>query len=90
MAAPEVSEQGRQAAAVSFREVACTFPTEGAVDFLCECGRGDCTATVELTEAQWNSVFSVDEAVLLAAEHRRAADGRLIAENGRFVLVAAG
>jgi hypothetical protein len=72
------------------RDVARTFPAGGAVEFLCECGRPECTATIELTPAQWDSLFSLDDVVLLVAEHRSAADGRrLVAENGRFVLTEA-
>jgi hypothetical protein len=67
-------------------EVAATFGN-GRADFLCECGRSDCAATIELAEPQWYSLFSEDESLLLAAEHKRAADGRrVIAENGRFIL----
>jgi hypothetical protein len=41
--------------------------------------------------AQWGPLFCEDESVLLAAGHDgAAADGRrVIAENGRFILVAA-
>jgi hypothetical protein len=71
------------------RDVARTFPAGGAVEFICECGRRECSATIELTPAQCDSLFSFDDAVLLAAEHRGAAAGRLIAQNGRFVLTEA-
>jgi hypothetical protein len=70
------------------REVGGTFPANGTLDFLCECGRPDCSVTIELTQAQWDSLVDGGAAVLLAAEHAAAADGRrIIAENGRFVLV---
>jgi hypothetical protein len=72
------------------REVVRALPADGPVDFLCECGEDSCAATIELTHAQWRSLFCEEESVLLAAEHSgAAADGRrVIAENGRFSLVA--
>jgi hypothetical protein len=72
------------------REVVGTLPANRPVGFLCECGQDGCAATIELTHAQWGSIFSEDESVLLTAEHVGAvADGRrVIPENGRFSLVA--
>jgi hypothetical protein len=71
-------------------EVVGALPADGPVGFLCECGQDGCAATIELTHAQWGSLFCEDDSVLLAAEHvGAAADGRrVIAENGRFSLVA--
>lgn len=63
---------------------------DGPVEFLCECGRGDCTTTIAFTHRQYDTVVGRDDCVLLAAEHADGLDGRrVVAENGRFVLVAA-
>jgi 3-oxoacyl-[acyl-carrier-protein] synthase III len=73
------------------REVTESFGTDGPAEFLCECGRDDCTATVEFTRVQYDSLLGDGGgAVLLAAEHARGLNGnRVLAENGRFVIVAA-
>jgi hypothetical protein len=69
------------------REVAGTFSGDGPVEFVCECGRRDCRATIPLTEAQWDSLASEGDSMLLAIAHRGAADGgRVIAEDAQFVL----
>jgi len=70
------------------REAGGTSPANGTLEFLCECGRPDCSAKIELTQTQWDSLLDGGATVLLAAEHAEATDGRhVIAENGRFVLV---
>jgi hypothetical protein len=69
------------------REVAGTFSGDGPVEFVCECGRRDCRATIALTESQWDSLASEGDFMLLTTAHRAAADGgRIIAENARYVL----
>jgi hypothetical protein len=81
------SEEQRQSARLHrevnkrIREVAGTFPANGTLEFLCECGRPDCHATIALTEAQFDSFLNGGGSVLLAAEHAAAADGsRFIAD----------
>jgi hypothetical protein len=69
------------------REVAGTFSGDGPVEFICECGRRDCRATIALTESQWDSLVSEGDSVFLTTAHRAAADGgRVIAENAQYVL----
>jgi hypothetical protein len=71
------------------REVAGTFSADGPVEFICECGRRDCRATIALTETEWDSMVSEGASVLVTVEHKAAADGgRVIAENADFVLAA--
>jgi hypothetical protein len=41
---------------------------DGRVEFLCECGRADCTATVEATPAQFDHLLSDDGRFLIARD----------------------
>jgi hypothetical protein len=64
--------------------------TNGAIDFLCECGRDDCTATIEFTQPQFDAILRENDSVLIATEHADGIGGRrVLAENGRFLVVAA-
>jgi hypothetical protein len=61
---------------------------DDALDFLCECGDPDCTATFGLTRAQFDG-FAGDGARLIAKDHvQELDDKRLIAEYDGFVVVA--
>jgi len=72
------------------REVSDRWGPDGAVEFLCECGRDHCTATLVLTEAQFDGLLADEKRVVLASEHRSEADGhRILAEYDGFVVVAA-
>ena len=72
------------------REITGSFPANGPVDFLCECGQDSCAVTIQLTEPQWDAVARDGDCILLASEHAEAVNGRrVVAENGRFLLVAA-
>ena len=71
------------------REVSESFGANGPAEFLCECGRDDCTATIEFNHAQYDALLSHDNCVLLAAVHADAIDGhRVVTEDERFLLVA--
>jgi hypothetical protein len=62
----------------------------GAVDVLCECGRDDCTETIEFTQPQFDAILRDNDSVLIATEHADGIGGRrVLAENGRFLVVAA-
>jgi hypothetical protein len=66
------------------------FAIEGPADFLCECGRPECTTLIGLTRAQWESLVSTNGCTLVAADHAAAANGqRVVAESRRFVLLVA-
>ena len=71
------------------REIGEFVSADGAVELLCECGREDCTATLKFTAVQYDALLNQDDCVLLASDHAHVADGRrVLAENGRFVIVA--
>jgi hypothetical protein len=53
------------------REVTEGWGSEGPVQFHCECGREDCTATLELTPAQFDDLASGDDRFLVARGHNR-------------------
>jgi hypothetical protein len=73
------------------REVSDSFGPDGSVQFLCECGREDCLATVELTQADLDGLFSEDGHVLVAPGRRSSIDPeRLVADQNTFLVVAAG
>jgi hypothetical protein len=70
------------------RDVSESWDGDDALDFLCECGDPDCTATFALTRAQFDG-FTGDGGRLIASEHLQALHGkRLIAEHDGFVVVA--
>jgi hypothetical protein len=72
------------------REVSQSFAADGPVQFLCECGREDCTATFELTQAQLDGLLSDASRMLLAADHEPSRNGaRVLAEYDKFLVVAA-
>jgi len=72
------------------REVSDGWGTDGAVEFLCECGRADCTATFALTDAQFDGLLGNEDRFVLASEHRSKANcHRILAEYDGFLLVAA-
>jgi hypothetical protein len=69
------------------REVCDSWDGDDAIDFLCECGHPECTATFGLTVAQFDG-FAGDGTRLVASEHRNELRGeRLIAEYAGFVVV---
>jgi hypothetical protein len=71
------------------REISDSFGREGSVQFLCECGREDCRATVELTEADLDGLLGDDHRVVVAAQHRSSVDGaRLVVDEQTFLVFA--
>jgi hypothetical protein len=72
------------------RDISDRWGPDGAVEFLCECGREHCTATVALTEAQFDGLLRNEDQFVLVSEHRSEANGhRVLAEYDRFLVVAA-
>jgi hypothetical protein len=66
-----------------------TMPAAIPVEFLCECGRPRCTATIALTQPQWDALAQRDSQLIVAAEHQDALDGlHLMAKQDRFLIVA--
>jgi hypothetical protein len=71
------------------REVSESLGSDGALEFLCECAGDDCTATLTLTRVQFDALLTQDDCVVVATDHAHALAGRrVLAENGRFLLVA--
>jgi hypothetical protein len=72
------------------REVSESFAEDGPVQFLCECGREDCTATFELTQAQFDGLLSDASGMLLATDHEPSRNGaRVLAKYDKFLIAAA-
>jgi hypothetical protein len=72
------------------REVSDSFGSDGKVRLICECGREDCAATFELTQAQFDGLLDDPTRVLLATKHGPARDGaRVLAEYDKFIVLAA-
>ena len=72
------------------RDVSDRWGPDGAVEFLCECGHEHCTATVVLTEAQFDGLLGNEDRFVLASEHRSEVNGhRILAEYDGFLVVAA-
>jgi hypothetical protein len=72
------------------REVSDGWGPNGGVEFVCECGREDCTATFALNEAQFDGLLGNGDRFVLASEHRSEPNGqRILAEYDGFLVVAA-
>ena len=60
------------------------------VELLCECGDGDCTLTIVLSQVEADTILEDASRVLLAAPHRKGSgDQHLVAPGADFVLVRA-
>jgi hypothetical protein len=69
-------------------EVTEGWGSEGGVEFLCECGRDDCTITLELAPAQFERLLG-DEGRFLIARECQSLNARPAVEEdgGHFVLM---
>jgi hypothetical protein len=59
------------------------------VEFLCECGHADCTATVEAMAAQFDELLSDDGRFLIAREHQSLNGQPVIADYGDYLVLRA-
>jgi hypothetical protein len=62
---------------------------DGRVEFLCECGRADCTATVEATPTQFDDLLSDDGRFLIARECQSLNGQAVVAEYGDYLVLKA-
>ena len=84
------TERLYRAVNMRIREIGESVSADGAVELLCECGQADCTAMLQFTTVQYDALLNQDDCILLASDHAHVANGRrVVAENGRFVVVAA-
>lgn len=78
---------------VLFREVnerireVLDSPDGYPVDFMCECSRDDCTATIALDRDEYEAVRSNGSLFLVVPGHELLEVERVVDENGRFTLV---
>jgi hypothetical protein len=59
------------------------------VEFLCECGHADCTATVEATPTQFDDLLSDDGRFLIARECRSLNGQAAVGEYGDYLVLKA-
>jgi hypothetical protein len=71
------------------REVTEGWGPEGGIEFLCECGREDCTATFELTPAQFDRLLRDDGRFLIAHECQSLNAQHAVAEYGDYLVLTA-
>jgi hypothetical protein len=57
------------------------------IGFVCECGRGDCTESIEATRAQYEAVRSNPLRFLLVPGHEDNSVERVVERSERFVVV---
>jgi hypothetical protein len=62
---------------------------DGRVEFLCECGRAACTATVEATPTQFDDLLSDDGRFLIARECQSLNGQAVVAEYGDYLVLKA-
>lgn len=60
---------------------------DGAIDFLCECSRPECTETIALTMPEYDGVRSSPNLFVILPGHDLAEVDRVVETNGRFALV---
>ncbi len=60
---------------------------DGRVEFLCECGRADCTASVEVRPAQFDDLLSDDCRFLIARECQSLNGQAVVAEYGDYLVL---
>jgi hypothetical protein len=68
------------------REVSVDI-TSGPIDFLCECGNGDCTDTIPLTRTEYERIRSDPELFVVKPGHGTADLEHVVAEDERFQVV---
>jgi hypothetical protein len=72
------------------REVSDFFGSDENVEFVCECGNGDCIATFKLAQGQLDGLLKDPSHHLLAAEHSATSyGGQVLAEYETFFVVVA-
>ena len=70
------------------REVSDSVGSDANLEFLCECGRSECTETFELTQAQFDELVNGGRLHLLVPGHKGSLIGqRVIAEHADFLVV---
>lgn len=53
-------------------EVNAAFDVDGRAEYLCECGRRDCTASVAVTRTEYEAVRAVPTHFIVLPEHENA------------------
>jgi hypothetical protein len=64
-----------------------TSDPEELISFVCECGREDCVAEVELTMAEYEALRSVPTQFALKPGHELPEVERVLTETGRYSIV---
>jgi len=76
---------------IMFREVneriAEVAPTENPVDFLCECSRDDCDATIRLTREDYEGVRSRPNLFVVTSGHEIDEVDSVVGTTGSYTLV---
>jgi len=68
-------------------EVNETFDVEGQAEFLCECGRQICLASVELTRAQYEAVRGEGQRFVVVPGHEDGSLERVVHREPEFLVV---
>jgi hypothetical protein len=79
-----------EAASESFGAAPLASESSGAVPlmtFVCECGDGNCTQTIELTKAEYESVRSIANRFAIAPNHENPEAEVVVSECSRFAEV---
>jgi hypothetical protein len=65
-----------------------SFGAEPSVEtFVCECGDGDCTETIQLTRAEYESVRATSTHFAVAPNHENPESEGVVSECARFAVV---
>jgi hypothetical protein len=69
------------------REIRTNFDLQGAIDFICECSREDCTETVPLALGEYDGVRASPTRFVIVPGHETLEVEQVVDVNERFMLV---
>lgn len=68
-------------------EVNAVFDVDGRADYLCECGRPDCTDTMSLTHGEYERVRTVPTHFFVKPGHEDPSVERVVQQNDGYLVV---
>ena len=64
-----------------------SFGLDPQIVFVCECGDGDCSQTISLSKAEYESVRGTSNRFVIAPNHENPEAEQVVSEGSRFAVV---